>query len=331
MKQLFLSAHIESWPISGKFTISRGSKTNADVIVVQVTDGIITGQGECVPYQRYDETLNGVMAEIMSMESSLAQAISRKELLLKMPAGAARNAIDCALWDFECKSLNTTISNHAKVPIEPLLTAFTISYDDTETMVQKVQSAETFSLLKLKLGGDGGRDGDRERIEAIRKAAPDKNLIIDANEGWTTQNLADMLRVSADNGIELVEQPLPDTQDYFLAEVEHHVPICADESVHETAELEILSQYYDAVNIKLDKTGGLTAALEMIKAAKAHKLKIMVGCMVGTSLAMAPAMVIAQYADYVDLDGPLLLEKDRPHGLVYAGSLVEPPSPKLWG
>ncbi len=327
MKQLVLSAQIESWPITGKFTISRGSKTHADVIIVTLTDGVTTGYGECVPYQRYDETMEGVMAEIMAMETALASAISRTELLKKMPAGAARNAIDCALWDFECKSLNTSISQQTAIAIEPLITAYTISYDDADEMARKVSLAEDYSLLKLKLGGSS----DKQRIEAIRKAAPDKRLIIDANEGWTQDTLKDMLKVCADNGIELVEQPLPDTQDYFLAELEHIVPICADESVHEAVELEILSQFYDAVNIKLDKTGGLTAALEMVRAAKSHNLQIMVGCMVGTSLAMAPAMVIAQYADYVDLDGPLLLQKDREHGLVYAGSLVEPPSPLLWG
>ncbi len=327
MKQLVLSAKFENWPIRGIFALSRGSKTQAEVIVVSVTDGVTTGQGECVPYGRYHETMDSVMAEIMAMKPVLASAISRQELLQKMPAGAARNAIDCALWDFECKSLNISISDHSKTAIEPLLTAFTISFDSADNMASKVREAEAFSLLKLKMGGED----DIMRIAASRQAAPDKQLIIDANEGWTTGNLKDMLHCCHDNAVELVEQPLPVAQDYFLEEIDHIVPICADESVHEKAELEILSKYYDGVNIKLDKTGGLTAALDMVTEAKKRDLTIMVGCMVGTSLAMAPAMVLAQYADYVDLDGPLLLENDRQHGLVYAGSLVEPPSPLLWG
>ncbi len=327
MKQLVLSATVEHWPISGIFNISRGSKTQADVIVVSVTDGVSTGKGECVPYGRYHETLESVMAEIMSMERKLANAMSREELLKYMPAGAARNAIDCALWDFECKSLNQSISDHSQTQINPLLTAFTISYSNAEIMAKQAAEASNFSLLKLKMGGKD----DCKQIEAIRQAVPGKDLIIDANEGWSKDTLQKMLDCCLEHNILLVEQPLPVTDDYFLKEVTHSVPIYADESVHEKAELTILSQFYDGVNIKLDKTGGLTAALDMIKAARARDLSIMVGCMVGTSLAMAPAMVLAQYADYVDLDGPLLLEKDREHGLLYAGNLVEPPSSLLWG
>jgi L-Ala-D/L-Glu epimerase len=320
---LMVSARVEHWPIDGAFTIARGAKTEAVVIVVEMTDGQITGRAECVPYARYGETPESVLAQIRG-----AYSPDREGLRNVLPAGAARNALDCAMWDFEAKNSGTTAAAMAEVaPMQPLLTAYTLSLDSPEAMAGKAAGASAFPLLKLKLGAEG----DDERLYAIREARPDARLIVDANEGWRRGNVADRLAVCAEVGVEVVEQPLPVGMDVMLEGLPRPVPVCADESVHTAADIAGLARRYEAVNIKLDKSGGLTEALAMQAAARLAGLKVMVGCMVSTSLAMAPALILAQNADWVDLDGPLLLAEDRTPGLSYVGAFIRPPSSALWG
>ena len=320
---LIVSARIETWPIEGAFTIARGAKTEATVIVAEVTDGQITGRGECVPYARYGETPEGVLAQIKAATIS-----GRQELIHTLPAGAARNALDCALWDFEAKSSGQSAAQLAsREPLQPVLTAFTISLASPDKMAAKAAAAATCPLLKLKLGADD----DEDRLEAVREARPNARLIVDANEGWRPDTIIPLLACCARMGVEVIEQPLPANADALLPDLESPVPICADESAHTIADIPQLVGRYSAVNIKLDKAGGLTAALAMTQAARDAGLKIMVGCMVATSLAMAPALILAQEADWVDLDGPLLLTRDRSPGLSYAGAFIRPPLPVLWG
>jgi len=320
---LMVSARIETWPISGSFTIARGAKTEAVIVVAEVTDGQITGRGECVPYARYSETPEAVLAQIRG-----AAATDRQALLGALPPGAARNALDCALWDFEAKSSDTSVATLAGVPpLEPVLTAYTLSLGAPEAMAQKAASVPAYPLLKLKLGAEG----DAERLMAIREARPDARLIVDVNEGWRADTVEEGLAMCAAAGVEVVEQPLPAGEDAVLATIHRPVAVCADESAHVRASIPAIAGLYDAVNIKLDKAGGLTEALAMADAARQAGLKIMVGCMVSTSLAMAPAMILAQRADWVDLDGPLLLARDRTPSLSYAGAFIRPPSPALWG
>jgi len=327
MKKLRLSVAHESWPIDGAFTISRGSKTQADVVVVELDDGVHRGRGECVPYPRYNETVSNVTAQINDIAGKLMA--DRAELQRLMPAGAARNAVDCALWDLEAKSRAVPVHELAglRVPARPLVTALTISLNSPDTMAAAAVQASARRLLKIKLGGDG----DPERIRAVRRAAPKSELIVDANEAWRPDNLAGNLAACAEAGITLVEQPLPAGADDALATIERPIPVCADESVHDRASLASLVGKYDAVNVKLDKTGGLTEALAMAAEAERLGFAIMVGCMVCTSLSIAPAMLVAQRARVVDLDGPLLLARDRPHGLRYDDSLVYPATSDLWG
>ncbi len=257
---------------------------------------------------------------------------SRAELLERMPAGAARNALDCALWDWEAKRTGTSAAALAGLSaLRPVTTAYTISLGAPEEMAAKAAAARSMPLLKLKLGGATHRGGDAARMRRVRAACPDTRLIADANEAWTPEALPELMAVAAETGLELIEQPLPARADAALAEIGRQVPVCADESLHTRAELADLARRYDAVNIKLDKAGGLTEALALAAAARAAGLRIMVGCMVATSLAMAPALLLAQDAHWVDLDGPLLLARDRHPGLVYDGALVHPPPPELWG
>jgi L-alanine-DL-glutamate epimerase-like enolase superfamily enzyme len=320
---LMVSARIERWPIDGAFTIARGAKTEAVVVVAEVTDGQITGRGECTPYARYGETPEGVLAQIQGVACA-----GREELARLLPPGAARNALDCALWDFEAKSADCAACTLAGLPVlQPVLTAYTLSLDTPDKMAARAARAATYPLLKLKLGAEG----DDDRLWAIREARPDARLIVDVNEGWRADHLGERLAVCAAVGVEVVEQPLPAGDDEALADLPRPIPICADESAHVLRNVQELGGRYDAVNIKLDKTGGLTEALAMAQAARAAGLKIMVGCMVSTSLAMAPAMLLAQGADWVDLDGPLLLARDRTPGLSYAGAFIRPPSAALWG
>ncbi|HEX5957321.1 MAG TPA: N-acetyl-D-Glu racemase DgcA [Hyphomicrobiaceae bacterium] len=321
---LQVSASVEAWPIAGSFVISRGAKREAEVVVAEVRSEGCVGRGECCPYPRYGETLEGVRETI----AALGSVHDRAELAQRLPAGAARNAVDCALWDWEAKRAGMSAARLAGVPTpRPLTTAYTISLAGAEEMAAKAAAASIMPLLKLKLGGAG----DAERLRQIRAACPETRLIADANEAWTPDLLPELMAVAAETRIELIEQPLPAGADAALGTIERKVPVCADESLHTRDDLAQLAQRYDAVNIKLDKAGGLTEALALAAEARAAGLMIMVGCMVATSLAMAPALLVAQMADWVDLDGPLLLARDRTPSLRYEGSLVYPPSPELWG
>jgi L-alanine-DL-glutamate epimerase-like enolase superfamily enzyme len=325
---LSLSVRTESWPIAGSFSISRGAKTEAQVVVAELSDGRHKGYGECVPYARYDETVKGVIEALGEIGGKLAFGLDRNTLQQAMPAGAARNALDCAFWDLEAKRAGKPAYALAGLPTpHALTTAYTISVGTPETMAEAARAVSSRTLLKIKLGGAG----DPERIAAVRKAAPTSELIVDANEAWSAENLAANLAACADAEVTLVEQPLPADADQALASIKRPIAVCADESVHDRTSLAALVGRYDAVNIKLDKAGGLTEALAMAAEAERLGFGVMVGCMVATSLAMAPAVLLAQRARVVDLDGPLLLAKDRPDGLRYEDSLVYPPTPALWG
>ncbi len=322
-----LAVRSERWPIAGAFTISRGAKTVAEVVVAELTDGTVTGRGECVPYPRYGETVAGVAAAIEGLRGAISQGLDRAALQQAMPAGAARNALDCAFIDLEAKRSGRAAHDVLGVAApEPRLTAYTISLGTPDQMAAAAAAAGR-PLLKVKLGGAG----DGERIAAVRRAAPRAELIVDANEAWDPSNLAANLAACAAAGVTLIEQPLPAADDAALGTIARPIPVCADESVHDQASLAALAGKYDAVNIKLDKTGGLTEALALATAARHMGFDVMVGCMVCTSLSIAPAMLVAQSARVVDLDGPLLLANDRPHGLRYDGSIVHPATRALWG
>jgi L-alanine-DL-glutamate epimerase-like enolase superfamily enzyme len=318
----------ESWPITGTFTISRGSKTVADVVVVTLKRNGHKCWGEAVPYPRYNETVAQTLTALNAYASAIAALKSRGEIAkLDLPF-AARNALDCAMWDLEAKESGAPVWQLAGLPQpQAVTTAFTISLDTPDAMAKAAATAASRPLLKVKLG----RDGDRERLQAVREAAPKTRLIIDANEGWNAANIEEMLSLCTSHGVELVEQPLPASNDEALRIIKRPVLVCADESAHGPESLEKLVGKYDAVNIKLDKTGGLTPALALAKAAQAQGFKIMVGCMAATSLAMAPAFLLAHFADYVDLDGPLILARDREPAITYEGSLMQPPPRALWG
>lgn len=318
----------EVWPIRGAFTISRGTRTEAEVVVAELHDGGHVGRGECVPYRRYGETVESVMSQIEDARQPLEEGLDRDGLAAVMAPGAARNAVDCALWDIEAKRLDRPVWEIAGLAApEPLVTAFTISLDTPERMGAAARENARRPLLKLKLGGEG----DVERVRAVRANAPDARLIVDANEAWRAEMLTTYGAALAELGVELIEQPLPSGEDAALADAPRPVPVCADESCHDTTSLDRLSGLYDFVNIKLDKTGGLTEALRLAAAARAAGFGIMVGCMVGTSLSVAPAVLVAGLAGFVDLDGPLLLARDREPGIAYAGSLMQPPPAALWG
>lgn len=323
-----LTIEAERFPIAGTFTISRGSKTEAEVLTCTIRDNGLAGRGECVPYRRYGETIEAVYAAIETMGDVIASGMTRDALRTALPPGAARNAIDCALWDLEAKNSGRPAWQAiCAAPPVALVTAYTLSLGEPEAMAAQARANASRPLLKVKIGGEG----DIARIRAVAQAAPESRIVLDANEGWTEENIADNLATAAELGISLIEQPLPAGRDAILADIPHPVPICADESVHAAKDLAALRDRYDAVNIKLDKAGGLTEALELRDEARRLGFSIMVGCMVGTSLAMAPAVLLAQDADFVDLDGPLLLARDRVPGLLYEGSLVSPPDPSLWG
>lgn len=323
-----LSVNAERFPIAGTFTISRGSKTEAEVITCTISDGTFVGHGECVPYKRYGETVEGVHAAIEAIAPKIASGLDRQTLMAAMPAGAARNAVDCALWDLEAKMSGTPVWQLlSDIAPKALETAYTLSLGTPEAMAAQALENALRPLLKVKIGGDN----DIARIRAVVKAAPNSRIILDANEGWTDENIRENMAIAADLGIALIEQPLPAGRDGILRDIPHPVPICADESGHGVDDLGSLLGLYDAINIKLDKTGGLTAGLLLRDRAQQLGFSIMVGCMVGTSLAMAPAVLLAQDAEFVDLDGPLLLARDRTPGLSYEGSLVSPPQPALWG
>jgi L-alanine-DL-glutamate epimerase-like enolase superfamily enzyme len=318
----------ESWPISGSFTISRGSKTEAQVIVCTIEADGFQGRGECVPYRRYGETMDSVASAMTAAKSGIETGASRAELLNLMPPGAARNAVDCALWDLEAKIAGTSAAALMGLANpRPLLTAVTVSLGTPAEMAAATRAKNGHPLIKAKLGGEG----DAERIAAVRAAAPDATLILDANEAWREADLPKFMAAAAEYGVALIEQPLPADEDAALSRIERLVPVCADESAHTAQGLDLLRERYDAVNIKLDKTGGLTAALAMKDRATALGFGIMAGCMVGTSLAMAPAVLLAQGVEWADLDGPLILLRDRPQGLQYRDGMVYPPDSGLWG
>ncbi|MET1028235.1 MAG: N-acetyl-D-Glu racemase DgcA [Dongiaceae bacterium] len=318
----------ESWPIAGTFTISRGSKTSAEVVVVELTEGKATGRGECVPYARYGESIESVIAEIEKHRVALEDGADRDAVSKLLSAGAARNAVDCALWDLEAKRAGKPAWKLAELK-EPraLMTAYTLSLAAPDEMALAAAQNLHRPLLKLKLSGPQ----DLDRVQAVSRAAPQSKLIVDANEGWSVADYKKLAPQLQALNVILIEQPLPAGDDEALREIEKPIPICADEACHDSATLEKLAGKYQAVNIKLDKTGGLTEALKMAKAAKAQGFQVMVGCMVGTSLGMAPAFLVGQQASLVDLDGPLLLAKDRDSGFVYEGSFMQPAKSRLWG
>jgi L-Ala-D/L-Glu epimerase len=323
-----LHVAVERFPIAGKFTISRGAKTEAVVLVATIEASGARGRGECTPYARYGETVETVCAQIESVRDAIEAGVDCAGLQALLPPGAARNALDCALWDLAAKSSGVPAYARAGLPPPaPATTAFTISVASPQEMAAAAAKAAWRPVLKIKLAGAG----DPARIAAVRAAAPQATLIVDANEAWTEAELPFHLEACARAGVALVEQPLPAGQDAALAKIERIIPVCADESVHARQGLAELADRYDAVNLKLDKTGGLTEMLAMAAAAEAAGFALFIGCMVATSLAMAPALLLAGRARFLDLDGPLLLERDRPDGLVYEGSVIDPASPALWG
>ena len=323
-----LKVGVERFPIRGGFTISRGAKHEAVVVVATITDGASSGRGECVPYARYDESVEGVAQAIEACAPAVAGGLDQAGLQALLPPGAARNALDCALWDLEAKISGRSAAERAGLaPLRAVETAFTISLASPEEMAARAREAARYPLLKLKLGGDG----DEARLAAIRDAVPNVRLIADANEAWHASALEHLLAAAKAAGVELIEQPLPAAADAALQYIARVVPVCADESVHDRASLRDIAKRYDAVNIKLDKTGGLTEALATAAEARKLGLKIMAGCMVATSLAMAPALLLAQNADWIDLDGPLLLDRDRTLGLAYTSGTVTPAPAALWG
>ena len=306
------------------FTISRGSRTEAQVLTVRITEGGVTGWGECVPYARYGETLEAVTAQV----EGLTGTVTRASLYDLLPAGAARNAVDCALWDLQAKQAGKRVWELAGLAKPgPEITAYTLSLDTPEAMQAQAAKHGFRPLLKIKLG----TPDDMPRLEAVRAGAPKSTIIVDANEGWSADVYADLAPHLVRLGVALVEQPLPADHDDALIGMKRPVPVCADESCHDRNSLSKLKGKYDVVNIKLDKTGGLTEALALRNAARAEGYDVMVGCMVGSSLAMAPATLVAQGTKVVDLDGPLLLAEDREHALKFDQAGVHPPEAALWG
>ncbi|MGC5781456.1 N-acetyl-D-Glu racemase DgcA [Methylobacterium sp. NFXW15] len=323
-----LSLTVERFPIAGAFTISRGSRTEIAVVVARIEENGHVGLGECVPYPRYGESVESVSTLIEAQADALASGLDRAALARLMPAGAARNALDCALLDLEAKQSGRRAWDILGLPApSPVTTAYTLSLGTPESMGEAARKAAARPLLKVKLGGDG----DPERIAAVRAGAPDAKLIVDANEAWRPGNVEANLAACLTAGVALIEQPLPAGEDGMLAEIPHPVPVCADESLHDRGGLDALAGRYDAINIKLDKTGGLTEAMLLASEARARGLTVMVGCMLGTSLGMAPATLLTHHAAFVDLDGPLLLARDREPPLRYDGSTMFPPEAGLWG
>lgn len=328
MSSIQLTVEETVFPLAEVFTISRGSRTEARVVTVSLSDGDQTGWGESVPYARYNETVSGVIDDIRALQEELENGLNRTDLQSRLEPGAARNALDCAFWDLEAKRAGERAHVLAGIPlVGPEVTAYTLSLADPDTMQAKAAEHAHRPLLKIKLGGEG----DLARLEAVRRGAPDTDIIIDANEGWDGQTYAELAPVLVRLGVKMVEQPLPAGDDDALLDIERVLPVCADEACHDRKSLPALAGKYDMVNIKLDKTGGLTEALKLKAEAEAMGFAIMVGCMVGSSLAMAPATLIAQGVAYTDLDGPLLLAEDRPTPLKYDSRAVFPPDPALWG
>ncbi|MET9357252.1 N-acetyl-D-Glu racemase DgcA [Streptomyces sp. NPDC006617] len=323
-----LTATAEDFPIREVFRISRGEKSVAQVVTVTVSEAGVTGRGECVPYGRYGESLSGVCEQIEQVRGAVESGISTDELQDALPAGAARNAVDCALWDLTARTTGRSVAELAGITgvVNPVVTAYTLSLDTPEHMGAAAQRHAHFPILKVKLGGSG----DVERVRAVRAAAPSARLILDANESWTPQQVRQFTPALHEMGVELIEQPLPANDDDFLTSFDSPVPLAADESCRDLATLEKVADRYAIANIKLDKTGGLTEALRVERAARSMGLKTMTGCMVATSLSMAPGIVLAQRTDFVHLDGPMLLAGDRSPALRYVGALVHPADGGVW-
>ena len=323
-----LHAQIERWPVAGAFTISRGAKTHVDVVVAEILDGDHAGRGEGTAIYYHDESAESVLAQIQAQADAIANGLTRAELQARLPRGAARNALDCALWDLDAKKSGVPVWKLASLPEpQPLVTAFTISLGDPDRMEADARASAHLPLLKLKLAGEG----DEARVAAVRRGAPDARLIVDANEAWTDRDVAAEAAILATYGVELIEQPVYRGRDALLDGVASPIPFAADESCQDRADLPRLIGRYRAINIKLDKAGGLTEALALAAEARALGLDVMVGCMLGTSLGMAPAFVAGGRAKWVDLDGALLLAKDRPAAMACEDGLLEPPGPDLWG
>ena len=322
-----VSVGTETWPIRGSFTISRGSKTQAETIIVTLEQDGVIGRGECVPYARYDESLESVMAEIQGVVPALEAGMTREELQQALHSGAARNAVDCAMWDLECKLAGQTIWQRVDVTPEALITAFTLSLDTPEKMEQAAVDNAFRPLLKLKLGGPE----DLDRVKAVRRGAPNAKIVLDANEAWTPDVYQALIPELIKLDVAMIEQPFHADQDAALDELERPIPICADESCHDRASLAKVIGRYDMINIKTDKTGGLTEALALKQAALDAGLQVMVGCMLSSSLSMAPAFVVAQGSEVVDLDGPLLLSEDIDNGFEFEQNTMKPFTTVLWG
>lgn len=318
----------ESWLIEGTFTISRGSRTHANVVVVELQQGEHTGRGECVPYARYDESIESVIAELAALEDKIVAGLTRQEMQSLLPAGAARNALDCAYWDLACKQSGQRIWQQLEVAQpESVITAFTLSLDTPERMKAAAIKNAHRPLLKLKLAGEG----DVERVAAVREGSPNARIIVDANEGWNEAQYLEMVPELVKLNVEMIEQPFPASDDAALAHLPRPITLCADESCHDSSSLKNIIGRYDMINIKLDKTGGLTEAIALKEEAEKAGLQVMVGCMVATSLAMAPAFIVAQNVQIVDLDGPLLLAEDRQSGIQFDESLMNVYQAALWG
>ena len=326
MTALLIEAREEIWPLKEVFRISRGSRTEAQVVVVTVSDGEHVGRGEGVPIKRYGQSAESVLAQIDSLKGE--RTLNRQVLQELLPAGAARNALDCALWDLEAKRAGKRAWELADLPlVDEVETSFTISLDTPENMADAAAAAADLPILKLKLGGD---NLDLQRVEAVRKTAPNARLIIDANESWSPEHYRKIVPTLKELGVELIEQPFPADADEALETLNHPIPICADESCHTTGDLPRLKNRYEVINVKLDKTGGLTEALRLCERARESGFKLLIGCMVGTSLSMAPARLLASTAEWVDLDGPLLLARDRDDAIPYENGIGIPPR-ELWG
>ena len=325
---LNLTVEEQVFPLAEVFTISRGSRTDARVVVATLSDGLHTGRGECVPYAHYGETVASVIAQIESLAGDLVSGFDREALQYRLPAGAARNALDCAFWDLEAKVAGKPVWKLAGMAApKPEISAFTLSLGTPDAMREKAKRHAARPLLKLKLGGEG----DIERLQAVREGAPEARIIVDANEGWDYETYARLAPVLIELNIIMVEQPLPVHVDSALADIHRPLPVCADEACHDRSSLATLVGRYDMINIKLDKTGGLTEALALKHEALAQGFDIMVGCMVSSSLSMAPALLVAQGVAVVDLDGPLLLAQDREHGMRFDHKGIHPAIPSLWG
>jgi L-alanine-DL-glutamate epimerase-like enolase superfamily enzyme len=323
-----LVVRTERWETARPFVIARGAKHHVDVVVAEIQDGANVGRGEGTPIYYRGDSIELAQAAAAGMADSIAAGATRAELFDLMLPGAARNAIDSALWDLEAKQTDKRVWQLAGLPApRPMLTAFTISLGDPGTMAEAARAAAGRELLKLKLGGEG----DADRVAAVRAAAPDARLIADANESWQNVDIEQLCHVLHAHNVELVEQPLPAGADADLAHVRSPVPLCADESLQSRAELGDVVGRYRFLNVKLDKCGGLTEALALIHAAQQRGIGVMTGCMLSTSLGIAPAFMAAMQAQFADLDGPLLLARDRPAGLRFHGSDVDPPAVELWG